>query len=172
MKRILIVIAFLFGSVAYAAVPEILIDQEYKKASLERKTAVSKACKSLKADPSKWFICMEDKWEEINASGDVRGTDSYMDKHYSSLSLSEAENKLIELKKLFALAGKHNRFSMNTKPEKGELNVDLLKAEIWYIKQVIREKEAPKPGMAEDAEALGAHQMADRIRKLTAPTDQ
>lgn len=137
-----------------------------KKASLERKTAISKAF------TSKWLNCREDKWEEINASGDIRGTEAYMDKHYSSLSLTEAESKLEELKELFILAGKNKRFSMNAKPEKGELNVDLLKAEIRYLKRVVKENDAPKPGLAERAEVLGANQMSDRIRKLTVPVDK
>jgi hypothetical protein len=149
-----------------------LIRNISKKASLERKTAISKACKSLKADPSKWLNCREDKWEEINASGDIRGTEAYMDKHYSSLSLTEAESKLEELKELFILAGKNKRFSMNAKPEKGELNVDLLKAEIRYLKRAVKENDAPKLGLAERAEVLGANQMSDRIRKLTVPVDK
>lgn len=171
MKRILLVTALLCCSSVNAEVPDVLFDKEYKRQALERRAFINEACESV-FNMSMKMDCFQDKAEEFQSKGTVRGYDAWMDKHYSSLSLSEAENKLIELKKLFALAGKHKRFSMNTKPEKGELNVDLLKAEIWYLKQVVREKEAPKPGMAEDAEALGAHQMADRIRKLTAPTDQ
>lgn len=88
------------------------------------------------------------------------------------MSLTEAESKLEELKELFILAGKNKRFSMNAKPEKGELNVDLLKAEIRYLKRVVKENDAPKLGLAERAEALGANQMSDRIRKLTVPVDK
>ena len=74
--------------------------------------------------------CRRQYFDEANEKFPVRGTDEYSEKFYSKLTKEQAEQKLIELEKIYNQAGMSSR-----KP--GEISRTEVETEGWWIQKHI-----------------------------------